>query len=111
MEIRLVAVLFLYLILSTKYFILERMKVLIFYRPNSEHSRVVEEYVVEFSKQYPDQPLTLLDVDSKEGSRQAEVYDVVSYPTVLALSDDGSTLQRWDNGQMPLKGEVAYYAR
>lgn len=87
------------------------MEVLIFYRPNSEHSRVVEEYVVDFSRQYPNQPLSLLDVDSREGAQQAQVYDVVLYPTVLALSDDGSTLQRWDNGQMPLKSELSYYAQ
>lgn len=86
------------------------MKVTIFYRPESEHARSVEEFVHEFERRYPDSPITLQNIDTKEGSGAAEVYDVMQYPTVLALSNDGTTLQRWDNGLMPLMGEVAYYA-
>jgi len=87
------------------------MKVVIFYKPQSEHARLVEEFMHDFSKQYPDTSITLIDAESKEGSTQADIYDIVSYPTVLALDSDGATLQRWDNGQLPLKGDVAYYAQ
>ena len=86
------------------------MKVLIFYRQDTEARRAVEEFVHEFKRRYPESELTLMDPDSIEGSRKAEVYDIMQYPTTLALSNDGSTLQRWDNGMMPLMGELAYYA-
>ncbi len=86
------------------------MKVLIFYRPNSEHSRLVEDFMHEFGRLYPGTGLDVLSVDTVDGAREAELYDVVSYPTVIARSDEGATLQRWDSGQMPLMNEVAYYA-
>lgn len=86
------------------------MKVTIFYRPDSEHARTVEEFVHEFGRIHPDAPITLLDIDSVEGGNAAAIYDIVQYPTVLALSNDGTMLQRWDNGLMPLMGELAYYA-
>jgi len=87
------------------------MKVVIFYKPQSEHTRLVEEFMHDFSRQYPDTSLTSINPDTIEGGRQAELYDIVSYPTVLALDKDGVTLQRWDNGQLPLKGDLAYYAK
>ena len=85
------------------------MKVLIFYRPQSEQARAVEEFMHEYKRRYPDSELTIIDTDSISGSKDAEVYDVVQYPTVIATSDEGVTLQRWDNGLMPLMNEVAYY--
>ncbi len=86
------------------------MKVTIFYRPDSEHARSVEEFVHEFERRYPGTPITLMDIDTIEGTEAGGIYDVIQYPTVLALSNDGSTLQRWDNGMMPLMGELVYYA-
>jgi methyl coenzyme M reductase alpha subunit len=86
------------------------MKVLIFYRQDSETERMVEEFMHDFKKQYPESELSLIDVDTIAGSRQADVYDVVQYPTVIAAGNDGATLQRWDAGQMPLMNEVAYFA-
>lgn len=87
------------------------MKVLIFYRRNSETGRQVDEFVHDFAKRYPESELTLLDVDSVQGSQQADVYDVVDYPTVIAITNDGGTLQRWATGQLPLMNEVAYYTQ
>jgi methyl coenzyme M reductase alpha subunit len=86
------------------------MKVLIFYKRDSEHGRLIDEFVHDFNKQYPESELTILDADSIDGSHQAEIYDVVQYPTVIATTDEGGTLQRWDTGQLPLMSEVAYYA-
>jgi hypothetical protein len=86
------------------------MKVAIYYRPNSEQGRMVEDFVHESGRIYPDSEIKLVDIDSKEGSSLADVYDIVKYPTVIAASDDGHELQRWDNDVLPLMSEVAYYA-
>ena len=90
--------------------ILLNMKVLIFYRPASEHARAVDEFVHEFQRRYSDHELTLIDIDSVAGSQQAEIYDIVQYPCVIATTDSGASLQRWDSGLMPLLNEVAYFA-
>ncbi len=86
------------------------MKVLIFYRVDSEQRRVVDEFMHEFKRRYPELELSLKDVDSISGSKDTDTYDIVQYPTVIATGNDGATLQRWDAGLMPLMNEVAYYA-
>ncbi len=89
---------------------IKRMKVLVFYRKGQETERLVEDFMRDYARLYPDSEITLVDVDTVEGSQQVELYDVVRYPTVIAARDDGGSLQRWDSGLMPLMNEVAYYA-
>jgi hypothetical protein len=86
------------------------MKVILLYRPDSEHAETVEEFARDFVKQHADRRIELLSVDTREGSSMAMLYDIVSYPAILALSDDGLLLQNWQGSTMPLMDEVAYYA-
>lgn len=85
------------------------MKVVILYRPNSEGSRVVEDFAREFSRRYQDRRLELVSVDTRDGSATATLYDVMRPPAVLALADDGQLLHEWEGGQMPLMNEISYY--
>ena len=87
------------------------MKVVVLYRPNSEHARVVEQYIHDFTRQEPDRKIELLSIDTVEGSQKAEVYDITAYPAVLALADDGQLLKYWQGDQLPLMNELAYYAK
>lgn len=80
------------------------------YRPNSEHGRQVEDYVRDFKRRYPDIKLELLLIDSREGSAMASLYDIVRYPGILALADDGSATMVWQGDELPLMDEVAGYA-
>src|SRR5687768_8680526 len=85
------------------------MRLLIIYRPNSEHSRAVEEFVHDFKKQKPDKAIELLTTDTIDGTKTAELYDIVSYPSVLALANDGQILKIWQN-QLPLINDLLAYA-
>ncbi len=85
------------------------MKVIILYRPKSEHSRKVEEYVHDFIHEQPTRKVEVLDVDSREGTSKAELYDVMQYPAVLALNNDGQLQKSWV-GEFPLMNELAYYS-
>lgn len=82
------------------------MKVLILYQPRSEHARGVEQFVRDLSAAYPDHPVELMDVDSVRGSELGELYDAVEYPTILALSDDGSVRNSWSGPTLPLINDV-----
>lgn len=84
------------------------MKVVILYRPNSESSRVVEDFAREFSRRYQDRKLELVSVDTRDGSATATLYDVMRCPAVLALADDGQILHEWEDS-MPLMNEISYY--
>lgn len=86
------------------------MKVVLLYRPNSEHSRKVEDFARDFTRINSNRKVDMLSLDTREGAATASIYDVVQYPAVLALSDDGSVLRYWQGDQMPLMNELAYYA-
>jgi len=86
------------------------MKVVLLYRPNSEHSRKVEDFARDFTRFNRDRRLDLVSLDTREGAATAAIYDVMQYPAVLALSDDGGVLRNWQGDQLPLMNELAYYA-
>lgn len=87
------------------------MKTLILYQPRSEYSRSVEEFVQNLERTYPDVHPTLTDVDSLEGSHLAELYDVMQYPAIIVLADDGSLVNSWVGDRLPLIDAVAGYLR
>ena len=86
------------------------MKLVVFYRPNSEHARQVEEFVHDFVHGNPERKIDLIDVDTPYGVSQCELYDVVRYPTIIAIGDDGVLLNSW-SGELPLMNELSYYAQ
>jgi hypothetical protein len=86
------------------------MKVLILYRPNSEHATVVESFVRDFQHQHDmGNKVELVSVNTRDGSATAALYDVWSFPTILALADDGHVLNMWQGEPLPLMDEVAGY--
>jgi hypothetical protein len=87
------------------------MKLLILYHPHSEHSRSVEEFVQNLERVYAGHDIILRDVSSIEGTQQAELYDILQYPAILALADDGSILNSWVGTNLPLVDNVVGYLR
>lgn len=85
------------------------MKVLILYRPDSEHGRQVETFIHDYQARHEGGRLEVLNVDSREGDAQASLYDIMQYPAVLALRNDGSVLKIWQGEALPLMDEIAYY--
>ena len=84
------------------------MKVLVLYRPTSEHASNVEEFVKNLEK-VGSGKVDLVDVDTREGISTASLYDVMIYPSVLALQNDGQLIKDWGGSTMPLVNEVSYY--
>lgn len=85
------------------------MRLLILYRPNSEHSRTIEEFIHDYQRQYNSRGVEIQDVDSREGIATATLYDIMSYPAVLALQNDGVAQQVWQGADLPLMSELASY--
>lgn len=87
------------------------MKVLVLYRPNSEHGRLVDEFVHNFEGRHSSVKLELLNIDTREGSATASLYDVMQYPAVMVVQADGSLQRSWIGETLPLIDEVIAYAR
>jgi hypothetical protein len=87
------------------------MKVLILYHPVSEHARLVEDYIRNFASLHPTIKMESLSLETREGSSMASAYDVVRYPALLVMRDDGTLQNFWQGDTFPLPDEVAGYAR
>jgi hypothetical protein len=87
------------------------MKVLVLYRPNSEHGRLVEEFIHDFRSRHRDERLEVLNIDTRDGSAMATLYDVMQYPAILVVQTDGYVLKIWEGDRLPLMDEVVSYAR
>ena len=85
------------------------MKIVILYHPQSEHGRIIEEYLHEFTARNPEVTFDALSVDTREGANIATLYGVMQYPSMLALRDDGSVAKSWEGLPLPLMNEVAYF--
>lgn len=88
------------------------MKVLILYRPDSEHAREVETYVEDLQREHGGalRRVELVSVNSRDGASTASLYDILEYPSILVLADDGSLINNWNGVPLPLMEEVAGYA-
>jgi hypothetical protein len=84
------------------------MKAVIIYRPESDHARAVEDYLRDFSRQ-TGRELETMDPDTSDGAELCRVYDIVEYPSVIALSDDGQLQNNWRGLPLPTISELSYY--
>jgi hypothetical protein len=86
------------------------MKVVVLYRPKSEHERSVLDYERDFNQQ-TSKTLELISLDTVEGAEMAKLYDIVQYPAVLARDNEGKLLKVWQGDSLPLINEVSYYSQ
>jgi hypothetical protein len=86
------------------------VKLLILYRPDSEHSTLVESFVRDFQRQYEiGRKIELVSLNTRDGAATASLYDVMAYPAILILADDGAVINFWQGQPLPLMSEVAGY--
>jgi hypothetical protein len=85
------------------------MKVIVLYRPDSEHARVVEEYVRDFQQRHSTK-LEIINIDTREGSATASLYDIMQYPAFLVVQNDGYVQKMWSGLDLPLMDEIVAYA-
>lgn len=87
------------------------MKVIILYKPNSEHDTPVQGYVREFTYR-TGKELNMIDAESREGISKANLYDIVRFPALVAMRDSGELIQAWpDFERWPTISELTYYTR
>ena len=85
------------------------MIVKVIYRYESDHAREELSYLRDFSRQ-TGRTIEEIDPDTPEGTHTCRTYDIVEYPTMIALSDDGQLQHMWRGRPLPTINEVSYYA-
>lgn len=85
------------------------MRTAVVYKIESDHAREVLDYLRDFVRQ-TGRRLEEIDPESREGADFCRVYDIVEYPSVVALSDDGQLQHMWRGRPLPTISEVSFYA-
>lgn len=82
---------------------------MILYHPKSDHGGRVEDYAREYQRLHEDRQLRLVSLESQEGWEMAKLYDVTTYPAVLAIAENGSLQKLWQAEQLPQGNELDFY--
>ncbi|TAL14908.1 hypothetical protein EPN95_01625 [Patescibacteria group bacterium] len=86
------------------------MRVVIVYKNDSDSARDVLDFLRDFKRQ-TGHDLQTLEPESPDGEQFCRAYDIVEYPTVIALSDDSVMQNTWTGLPLPTISEVSYYVQ
>ena len=82
------------------------MRVVCVYRDNQDYSRSVNEWLEAFKRQ-TGKELEVVDPDREPNF--CEVYDIVEYPTIIAIGNMGDVRAMWRGRELPLINDVLFY--
>ena len=85
------------------------MRVVVVIKEERDYSRNVDTFMTDFYRQTGRQ-LEMLDPDTGEGDSFCRTYDIVEYPTIVAIGNDGQMQNMWSGATLPTIDEVSYYA-
>ena len=78
------------------------------WREESDYARSVIEWMRELEHR-TGRTIESYEPDSPEGESLCRSYDIVEYPSIIALNDDGKMLQEWRGTMLPKIDDVNYY--
>ena len=84
------------------------MRVVVIYKEETDYARQVTDYMRDFLRQTGHE-LETMNPESAEGISFTGTYDIMEFPTVVALSDDGRLQNMWRGLPLPTISEVSYY--
>lgn len=84
------------------------MRVIVIYKEQTDYARQVNDYMFDFRRQ-TGRELEVMDPESRDGVGFCRTYDILQFPTIVALADDGQVQNKWVGLPLPTISEVSYY--
>jgi hypothetical protein len=84
------------------------VKTIVVYKEETDYARDVTDYLRDFYRQTGHE-LETVNPDTPDGADFCRSYDIVEYPSIVALSDDGALQNLWRGLPLPTISEVSYY--
>lgn len=84
------------------------MRVVVIYKDATDYARQVIDYMHDFERQ-TGHVLETMNPESLPGISFCGTYDILEFPTIVALSDDGRLQNQWRGLPLPTISEVSYY--
>lgn len=85
------------------------MRMVVIYKTESDYARSVIDFLRDFTRQ-TGHTIEELNPDTREGESFCRTYDIVRYPTLIAVDADGVMQNIWV-GTLPTISEASYYAQ
>ena len=86
------------------------MKTVVVWNEQTDYAREVREWLDAFSHDTGGREVESIDPETREGAEFAAAYDIVEYPSILAMSDDGKVLSMWRGTPLPQVEQVVYWS-
>ncbi len=83
------------------------MRLVMVYREKSEARLGVETFIKDFKFRTGGE-IETLNPDTREGQNFIEAYDIVEYPTLIAIGPGGTEMAKW-RGMLPTISEASAY--
>lgn len=84
------------------------MKAVVVTKERTDYARDVETYLGDF-RRVTGRELEVIDPESPDGVSFCRTYDILQFPTLVALDDSGQMLNIWKGLPFPTINEVSYY--
>lgn len=84
------------------------MRVVVVYKEQRDYTRTVIDFLRDFYHQTGHE-LETLDPETKEGISLTASYDILEFPAIVAIADDGTLQNIWKGLPLPTISEVSYY--
>jgi hypothetical protein len=84
------------------------MKAIVIYKDETDYARAVYDYLGDFKRQ-TGHDLETMNPETPDGADFCRTYDIVEYPSIVALSDNGSLQMVWRGLPFPTINELSYY--
>lgn len=86
------------------------MRVVVVYKPLSEHRMAVETFMADVKRQ-SGHDLETLNPETREGDSFCKLYDIIEYPSIVVLAGDGIMQDMWRGLPLPTVNEVIMYVQ
>lgn len=84
------------------------MKTVVVYKEETDYARTITDYLRDFTRQ-TGRELETVNPDTPDGAAFCRTYDIVEYPSIVAISDEGVMQNLWRGLPLPTISEVSYY--
>lgn len=84
------------------------MRVKIIYKQQMDYTRAVDDWLRDFQTR-TGKTIETMDPESREGIDFCRTYDILEFPCIVALDDNGAVQNIWPGTMLPTINEVSYY--
>jgi hypothetical protein len=84
------------------------MRIVVVFKEKTDYASTVTDFLRDFEYQ-TGHKLETLDPETPDGVQFCETYDIVEYPSIVAMSDDGILQNFWRSLPLPTISELSFY--